>query len=146
MRIVSAELALEVVRLRRQAEAGGAISGSLVSAWLDQFRPGWRDELPLPVDGEAARSLVDDLLRVIPLKGGGASICVSRRLRIRDGERVEIATLSLDGVIEGPVARSAFKLLADQWSRLRLFASGVFGQFASGELAIAEPAEDERED
>lgn len=144
MRIVSAELALEVVRLRRQAEAGGAISGSIVSAWLDQFRSGWRDELPLPVDAVAARALVDDLLRVIPLKGGGASIGVSRRLRIANGQRVEIATLNLDGVIESAVGRSAFKLLADQWSRLRLFASGVFGQYASGELAIAEPAEDNR--
>jgi hypothetical protein len=144
MRIVSAELAFEVVRLRREAEEGGAISGWLVSAWLDQFRPGWRDELPLPVDGDAARALVDDLLRVVPLKGGSGAINVTRRLRIRGGTRLEMASLSLDGIIDSSGGRPAFKLLADQWSRLRLYASGLFGQFASGELAIAEPAEDDR--
>lgn len=144
MRVVSAELALEVVRLRREAESGGAISGSLVSTWLDQFRSGWRDELPLPVDGDAARALIDDLLRVVPLKGGSGSISVSRCLRICGDKRVELAKLDLNGMVESPVGRTAFKLLADQWSRLRMFASGVFGQYASGELAMAEPAEDDR--
>ena len=63
IRIVSAELSAEIVRLRRVADAAGAPEGSLTSIWLDQHHPSWRDELPVGVSSEAGRALIDGLMK-----------------------------------------------------------------------------------
>src|SRR5690606_36527314 len=66
---VSAELAIAIVELRREAEAGGVTEGVLISAWLDKTHPDWRRNLPLAVDDAGARQLVDGLISVERLKG-----------------------------------------------------------------------------
>lgn len=144
MRIVSAELAIEVVRLRRIAEAGGAIAGSLVSAWLDQNRPAWRDELPLVIEGESGRALVDGLMRAAALKGGSGSISATRLLLLHGDERQERVRLTLDGSLESAAGRAELAGLGSQWSRLRLYAAGTLAQYAAGELALVEPEEEGR--
>jgi hypothetical protein len=78
MRTVCAELALQIVRFRREAEAGGAFSGMLVSAWLDINRPDWRDGLPITIGEDDA--LVDGMMRAVPLRGGQGSIRAARLL------------------------------------------------------------------
>ena len=74
MRVLCAELALCVVALRREAEAGGAGAGAFASAWLDHNRPDWREDLPLVIESSEASALIDGLLRAVPLKGGSGSI------------------------------------------------------------------------
>ena len=140
MRTVCAELALQIVRLRREAEAGGAVSGSLVSAWLDLNRPGWRNDLPLQVDD--GRALVDGLIRAAPIKGGSGSVRATRLLVRERGEWREKVRLGLQGSLREIDQRELAGALSDEWSRLRLYPAGVFARHVSGELAIVEPGDD----
>ena len=138
MRAVCAELALAVVRLHRRAQAEGTVEGALVSAWLDQTRPDWRAELPVGLDAEGGRALVDGLLAAAPLRARAGTIRARRVLAVEDGRRREQVVLALEGRLEGGTAAG----LARDWSRLRLFASGELARFISGELAVAEPADE----
>jgi len=139
MRTVCGELALQVVLLRREAEAGGAVSGALVSAWLDINRPNWRNELPLVI--EDGGCLVDGLMHTMPLKGGGGSIRATRLLvRESEGWR-ERTRLDLQGAIRDIDGKALRGKLSEEWSRLRLYPAGEFARHASGELAVVEPGE-----
>ena len=142
MRVVSAELALEVVRLRRLAEADGVPAGALVSAWLDQHEPGWRDQLPLPIGSESARSLLDGLMRVVTLAGGHESVSCSRWLEIGADGRREGVELNLAGLLKDASGKALTSRLAEDWSRLRLYPSNAFSQHIAGELAAVDPEED----
>jgi hypothetical protein len=82
IRIISAELAAAVVRLRRQAEAEGAPHGSLISAWLDRHHSGWREGLPVGVSGEAGRARVDGLMKAAAPGGQAGAVGARRLLRI----------------------------------------------------------------
>lgn len=139
MRTVCAELTLQVVLLRREAEAGGAVSGSLVSVWLDIHRPDWRERLPLVIEDGGA--LVDGLMRTAPLKGGSGSIRAKRMLvRGTSGWR-ERTHLDLKGSLRDIDGRTVLRSLSEDWSRLRLYPAGEFARHASGELAVVEPGE-----
>ncbi len=142
IRIVSAELALDVARLRRLAEADGIPDGALVSAWLDQYRPDWRSELPITVSSDAGRALVDGLLKTAILKGGAGAVTVRRRLVIDGLVRKEITELKLAGNLQDVNGTSISRSIDKEWSRLRLFPSGDFAKHMSGELATAEPGDD----
>lgn len=141
MRIVSSELALEVVRLRRLAEADSVPAGALVTPWLDQHHPGWRETLPLSVGSDAARALIDGLMRAVTLQGGSGSVRCSRWLEIAGGKRSEGVELSLSGILADASGRAIAKGLSEDWSRLRLLASGPLAQHIAGELAVADPDE-----
>jgi hypothetical protein len=142
MRVVSAELALEVVRLRRLAEDDGVPAGSLVSAWLDQHHPGWRDQLPLPIGSGSARSLLDGLMRAVILAGGHEAVRCSRWLEIgADGRRAGVE-LSLAGLLKDGSGKVLTSKMAADWSRLRLYPASVFAQYFAGELAVADPEDD----
>lgn len=142
IRVASAELALEVVRLRRVAEADGVPAGALVSAWLDQHQPGWRDQLPLPLGSEAARALLDGLMRAVTLAGGHESVRCSRWLEIRAEGRREGVELGLFGLLKDGSGKVLTSKLAEDWSRLRLYPSSAFAQHVAGELAVADPDDD----
>ena len=142
MRVVSAELALEVVHLRRLAESNGVPAGALVSAWLDRHRPDWRDELPLPVGSEAARSLIDGLMRAVTMHGGHDAVGCNRWMEIGPDAQREGVELNLAGYLRDASGKALTSKLADDWSRLRLYASGALAQHVSGELAVVDPDEE----
>lgn len=139
IRVVSAELALEVVALRREAEAHGVPEGALISSWLDQHRAGWRDRLPLPVGSEAARSLINGLMRTVTLRGGSESVRCNRWLEVHAGGRRVGIELELSGLLKDVTGKALTSGLAADWSRLRLYAAGDFAQHVFGELAVADP-------
>ncbi len=141
---VSAELAIAIVELRRDAEANGVTEGVLVSAWLDREHPEWRQNLPLAIHEDGARQLIDGLMRVDRLKGGSGAIRVRRFLLAQDSLWREQVELELDGDLVSADPTQNFETLARDWSRLRLFACEEAAQFISGELATVEPAEDGR--
>ena len=141
LQVVSAELALEVVRLRRLAEEKGGLTGALASPWLDQHEPGWRDQLPLSIGSEAGRALIDGLMRTVALRGGHEAVKCYRWLEVGPEGRREGVTLELAGRLEGKAIASN---LASEWSRLRLYPAGIFAQHVAGELAVADPEEDGR--
>jgi hypothetical protein len=142
IRIVSAELGAEIVRLRRLADAAGAPEGSLTSLWLDQHHPSWRDELPVGVSSEAGRALIDGLMKITVLRGGAGAVGVRRLLHLKDGTRRELVELKLTGTLNDIEGRAISRNLEENWSRLRLFPSGEFARHVTGELATADPDED----
>lgn len=142
IRIVSAELAAEIVRLRRMADLAGAPEGSLTSLWLDQHHPSWRDELPVGVSSEAGRALIDGLMKTTVLRGGAGAVGVRRLLHLEDGTRRELAELKLTGILNDIEGRAISRKIEDDWSRLRLFASGQLARHVTGELATADADED----
>ena len=94
---VSAELAIAIVELRREAEAGGVTEGALISAWVDRAHPDWRQNLPLAVNDAGARQLVDGLIGVERLKGGTGGIRARRFLLAQGCVWREQIELHLDG-------------------------------------------------
>jgi hypothetical protein len=141
IRIISAELAAGIVRLRRQAEAEGAPHGSLISAWLDRHHAGWRDELPIGLSGAAGRALLDGLIKAAAPVGQAEPIGARRLLRIGPDGRRDLVELQLAGLLTGSDGNEIGRGLEAEWSRLRVVASGEFARHVSGELAIAEPGE-----
>jgi hypothetical protein len=142
IRIVSAELAAEIVRLRRLADAEGAPEGSLTSLWLDKHHPTWRDELPVGVSSEAGRSLIDGLMRTAVLRGGSGAIGVRRLLTLSADGRRERVELKLTGTLNDIEGKAITQSLSESWSRLRLYPSGAFARHVAGELATADPDAD----
>jgi hypothetical protein len=136
MRAVCAELAVAVTALRREAEMCGVTARTLVSAWLDQHHPDWRDNLPVAIDDDGGRALVDGLIAATVRSH--ATISAQRILRIDESERREQVELTLDGLLRNAHLQD----LATEWNRLRLFASGELARHITGELGVAEPAED----
>ncbi|MBW0007612.1 MAG: hypothetical protein JO335_07845, partial [Sphingomonas sp.] len=134
---VSADLALAIVELRREAQAGGLLAGLPASVWLDTHRPDWRDGLPLVVDGQAAKRLIDGLMKVAAIKGGSGSVSTTRALERIDGIWHERMSFELNGSLKG----SQLSSLETSWSRLRLYPAGELARYVSGELAIVEPGE-----
>lgn len=136
---VSAELAWAVVELRRQAEADGVTEGVLVSAWLDRTRPDWRDELPIALEEDGARQLIDSLIRLERLKTGKDALRARRFIVLQGAVRREQVELELDGDLVSADPSQRFDVLARDWSRLRLFACHAAAQYISGELGVVEP-------
>ncbi len=130
------ELALAVLRLRREAEEL-APAGVPPSLWLDKVRPDWPDELPLTVVDDAGRRLLDGLMKVkarrIPRRIG------ARRgfLLTNDGWQ-PMVRLILDGIMPDDAG-----LIANGYRRLRLQAVGHAARWLPGDLAVAEAVDDE---
>ena len=135
-----ADLALAIVRLRREADAPAAAAGIPVLAWLELNRPGWQDRLPLTTAGRAAAVLVEGLMSVEASAGGAVGVA---RLLVREGDRwTEAVRLTLDGVIDGATMRGIDRA----FGRLRAFAAGAMARYLPGELALADaPVEGETE-
>jgi hypothetical protein len=128
---LGAELAVAIVRLRREAEAA-APSGVPASVWLDQARPKWREEFPIMVGGQAGQKLIDGLMKVAPRKIAG-KVAATRGFRRVGGQWQSTVRLALDGVLDDPD-----RLIESGWRRLRLQASGTAARWLSGDLAVAE--------
>lgn len=139
IRVVSGELAVQIVRLRRMAEEAGVPPGSLVSLWLDDNCKGWRDDLPVSIDSTAGKALIDGLFLTEAAKPV-ASIRAMRLLHLSAcGGRRELVELQLSGGIQDAGGKSVLASLLHDWNRLRLYASEKFARYVSGELAVADP-------
>lgn len=133
---LAADLALAVIRLRREAEADPRARGLPASAWLDATRPGWRDELPIAASGAVATRLIDGLMQVEALKGiGEGSLGCWRLLRRRYGVWRPALRLGLDGVVGGEIEAR----LRGWQERLRAHPAGALARHAAGEIALLDP-------
>lgn len=133
---VCAELAVGIVRLRRDAEAAGVGDGALAIAWLDAQRPEWRAALPVALDDATAQRLLSDLMRTRAIRGGGAAITARRVLSFVGNARREQLELLLEGTLASDDPRQLLAL-SQEWSRLRLYPAGVLAQHIGGELGVA---------
>lgn len=136
MREVCVELALAIVVLRKEAEAGGVGPAVLVSSWLDQNKSDWRNTLPLNIEGHAS-ALVDALLRTEADVGSGATIRARRYLKPENGDWLEYLALELNGCL--PLSAEQQRTVDAQHdiSRLRLYFAGKLAQMMTGEIAMA---------
>lgn len=144
---VAADLALAVVRLRREVEGQDRARDIPASAWLDATRPGWREHLPVPAGSKAAARLVDGLLAVEArvLRGTVGCDRVLRRDRGSSGATPAWSVgirLHLDGLIAG----DALRALAGRRDRLRAVPTGRFARHVAGELALLEPPGEDAEE
>lgn len=129
-----ADLALAVVRVRREADGPAAAANLPVSAWLRLNRPDWAEALPIATGDRGADALIDALLEV-PVAHGGA-VAVERLLqRDAGGGWQEAVRLTLDGVLDGETTRGLDPALG----RLRAFAAGEMARSLPGEIAMLEP-------
>ncbi|PWR17913.1 hypothetical protein DKG74_20335 [Zavarzinia aquatilis] len=136
---LAADLAFVIVELRRQAEA--VAPGLTPSTVLDQIRPGWRDELPIWADTDAARRLVDGILAAEKIGRGlsGGAGCVRVLRRTPEGWSSGLR-LSLGGEIKA----GALSGLARPGARLGVHPHGVLARILGEELAFLDPpGEDE---
>ena len=138
--VVSADLALTVIKLRQEAREAGAPAGLPVSVWLDRQRPQWRDDLPLTINSDAGRTLIDGMLRAEVVRGDNVTICAARLLRPSGG--IWHPWLRLD--LAGSLTIADGARLASTWSRLRLFANGILARHLPDELAVMEPLGEDR--
>lgn len=131
---LAADLALGIVRLRREAES--AAPGLTPSIVLDQIKPGWRDDLPIASDTGAARALVDGMLATAKILRGlsGSAGCV-RVLRRRGTEWLTGLRLSLSGEIPAAMLEG----LAEPGIRLGLHPHGALARAVREELAFLDP-------
>lgn len=132
-----AELALAIVELRTEAAADAAAAGVPTSAWLDARREGWRDELPIALEGEGAGKLIDELVSQSLDRLGGAGARCWRMLVRRDGVWSPALKLALDGEIRVPASVRTIQ------SRLRVHAIGDLGDRLAGEIALLDPPGEE---
>ena len=135
MQAVCAELASVIVKLRQEAEAGGAGTAA-VSLWLTQNHPDWRDELPLRVEGQAS-ALIDTLLATKAIPGGGRSVRVRRFIEIKEGTVRDRLKFDLDGNLTLLPEHLAAVEADGGIARLRMFAADELAQTVTGELASA---------
>lgn len=134
--LLCADLALAVVTIRRESDAPARAAGMPLAAWLSHYRPGWKDELPLAVDGEGAEALLGALLTVEATAVGGAGIGAQRLLMLgEDGAWYEAVRITLDGPVDGQVMRGIDPLQG----RLRVFAAAGLARAVPGELAMLDP-------
>jgi hypothetical protein len=130
---VCADLALAIVKLRREAEGEAAKAQLPVAAWLHIHRPGWTQALPLTTGDKVAEALVESLLKVEPVATHGVDMA---RLLVRDGQFWrEALKLGLDGMVRG----DAMGVADAGEGRLRAFPAGLLARHLSGELALFDP-------
>lgn len=134
---VSADLGLSIVLLRREAEGGGLLAGLPASTWLDAHRPDWRERLPLSIDTDGSRRLIDGLMKAAVVRGGSGAVRVTRILRRTSSGWQPELQFELNGRLRG----ADLALLDNSWSRLRMFATGRLARYVPGELAVLEPGE-----
>lgn len=131
---LAGDLALAIVKLRRIAEA--ATPNLVPSAVLDQVRPGWRAELPIAADTDAARALVDGMLSAKKIARGlsGGAGCV-RVLRRDEKAWSAGLRLSLGGELNADVLGG----LVAPGTRLGVHPYGVLARTVGEELAFLDP-------
>lgn len=107
-------------------------------AWLDANAPRWRDQLPLPVDDDAARGLLAGLIReTVALRGRAPGLnALVGRILVNDGAAWRpMLAFTMGGILSrgGPVPLEA---LPGSATRARLRAAGDLEGLVPGPLAL----------
>lgn len=128
-----ADLCLEVARLRREIRAE-APPGVKATAWLDDTQPDWREWLPIRLEGEAPRVLLDQLVLGPARRVSDEVGCI--RLLVRRAENwLPALRIKADGVLR---TQDGFD------GRLRVQPVGETARWFGGELAVVDaPSGDE---
>ncbi|NEJ95411.1 STY4851/ECs_5259 family protein [Rhizobium ruizarguesonis] len=129
---LSADLALAVVNLRHIADVEARSAGVKTSEWLERHIPDWKLKLPIAMETQAASILVDSLLHAPPVPHA-SNIGVRRIIRLKDGIWSPAMHFDLDGVIP-----QGYLPYSQGIDRMRMYPSGQFALYYTGELATIE--------
>lgn len=128
-----ADLCLEVVRLRRRVRAE-APAGVKATTWLDATQADWREFLPIRLEGETPRVLLDQLV-VGPARRVSDEVGCLRLLVRRADDWFPALRIEADGVLRTQDAIDG---------RLRVQPVGETARWFGGELAVVDaPSGDE---
>jgi hypothetical protein len=140
---VAAELVGQLHQIKQDLAEPAARGGLGAIAWLDLNRAGWRDSLPLDMEDEDARALIERVVRRTE-HGGVGEIGLRRGLvRRTEGDWDFTVSLALNGQVEH--ARLPHDLgtrLAGKL-RARVRPAGDLLALVSGDLAIMEAYEED---
>lgn len=134
-----ADLALQIARLRKRADAKAETAGIPVAAWLDVHEKGWRDALPIPRDSRRS-AMLDELMAVKAHRLPKGYLEASRYLVRNGASWVEAVQLGLDGELSDAIDRAIPRGAGRLWAH----ASGELSRYIPGELAFLDPARDEK--
>ena len=120
---LAADLAYNVAILRRRLSENGISEGAI--EWLDGVEPGWRDTLPMATRDEAARKLVEGLVRA-RAKATAMPVACRRLLeRKADGSWSPALWLQIEGRIEEDELPIDVKAALSSTTRARILPTGL---------------------
>lgn len=128
-----AELTAAIVALRREYGPLAGNAGMPTSVWLDAQHDGWRDELPIALEGASASKLIDELISQSLERMQGAGARCWRMLIRRNGIWTPALRIAVEGELRAPAE------IRDLQTRVRVYAVGDLGDRISGELALLDP-------
>ncbi|PWC91437.1 hypothetical protein TSH100_00705 [Azospirillum sp. TSH100] len=132
--------------LRRRDGIPTSVAPADAVAWLDAHALGWREELPLSVEDDAAHGLLAGLIReTVALRSHSADLnTLVNRTLVNDGVAWRpMLTFTLDGVVpqDGPIPLGT---IAGGATRARLRATGDLEGVVGGPLALLQAERSER--
>lgn len=134
-----ADLALQIARLLRRANAKAESAGIPVAAWLDANESGWREALPIPRDSKRSK-LLDELMTVKAHRLPKGYLEATRYLVRSEDVWMEALQLELDGELTDVLDRRISRGSGRLWA----YASGELNRYLAGELAYLDPVVDEK--
>ena len=136
---LAADLAYNVAILRRKLSDNGITEGAI--EWLDGVEPGWRERLPMAARDEAARKLVEVLVRA-RAKAAAMPVACRRLLKANgDGTWSPALSLQIEGRIEEDELPSRVKNALASATRARILPTGVLEAKGLPALGVANRAE-----
>jgi hypothetical protein len=136
-----AELAVRIVELRQAVPANSGIDTVVC---LDATMPGWRDSLPVVLEDETARRLIEGLIRTKAEPPATTILAERCIVKAGDGTLSFGLRLRLDGFLDVSRLPNASETLLEGFSRARLMPSGPIAERMQGCLAILDrPAKGE---
>lgn len=140
---VTAELTGHLHQIKQGLPDASARGGLDAVAWLDLNRPSWREFLPLNMDDDDARTLIERVVRRAD-RGAVAEIGIERGLvRRADGDWDFTISISLDGHIEHTRLPHDISTRLMGKLRARVRPAGDLLGIISADLAILETYEED---
>ena len=130
-----ADLAMAIVRVRRDFEPAAHAAGLPLASWLKLNQPDWQEGLPITTGEADADKLIETLMQVEAIKGSIVSVDRFLQREPSSGHWQEAVRLGLDGEIAA--ANMAF--VDTTHGRLRAFAAGAMARYLPGELGLFDP-------
>gem|GEM_PF-4403458 len=137
---LAADLAHHVAELRRRLADNGITEGAI--EWLDRVDPQWRDGLPISTSDEAARRLVEGLVRVKARAPVMPVAC--RRLLKRDasGNWSFALRMQIEGRIDDDDLPTEVRTWLTSVNRARILPSGLLERKGLPAIGVANRTED----
>ena len=132
---LAAELSHHVSVLRKRLSGSGISEGAI--EWLDEMEPGWRSRLPIATGDEAARRLVEGLVRVRPRVTAMPVACRRLLKRKADGSWSTILRLQVEGRIEDDELPPEVKAALALATRARILPAGLLETTGLPALGVA---------